>query len=330
MEALTRSIGVVLITHNARRHLPYCLPRILRSNVKPRVLVVNSSSADGTVEMSREMGADTLVIPRNEFNHGATRELARHHIGTDIVVMMTPDAYPESDDFLERLVRPLLDGQASLSYARQIPHENADFFEAFPRRFNYPNRSELRDRNDMARLGAYVFFCSDSCAAWVNAALDEVGGFPTVLTNEDQLAAAKLIARGHRIAYVADAVVRHSHRYSLLAEFRRYFDNAYARGAGKDGLLGQSDEVHGRKFVVSFFAHLVRERPWALPYGICQIGAKYLGYRLGRAGVRLPLAMARCISLQNYYWTSVHFRPPDAVLGARRRERQTAEADSSD
>ena len=71
------SIGVAVITHNARQHLSKCLPPWLQSPLKPKVLVVNSSSKDGTVECAKEMGADVLIIPRHEVNHGKTREKAR-------------------------------------------------------------------------------------------------------------------------------------------------------------------------------------------------------------------------------------------------------------
>jgi rhamnosyltransferase len=120
------SIGVVVVTHASKYHLPRCLPPYLNSPLKPRVLVVNSSSHDGTVEVARALGAETLLIPRNKFNHGTTRELARKHLGTDIIVMTTPDAYAQ-DDLLEKLVQPLLDNQCVVSYARQIPHEGGLF-----------------------------------------------------------------------------------------------------------------------------------------------------------------------------------------------------------
>ncbi len=54
------------------------------------------------------MGAETLVIPRHQFNHGATREFARKYLGTDIVVFMTPDAYPADDRLLDELIAPCI------------------------------------------------------------------------------------------------------------------------------------------------------------------------------------------------------------------------------
>jgi rhamnosyltransferase len=304
MSTMHPSVGVVFITHQARQHLVACIPPVLASPLKPRTLLVNSSSGDGTVELAREMGIETLVIPRTEFNHGATRELARRVIGTDIVVMMTPDAYALSSDFLEKLVEPVRKGVAAVSYARQIPHIGAGFMESFGRTFNYPSTSELRGLEEVSQLGAYTFFCSNACAAWRNSALDEIGGFQTVLTHEDALAAAQLIARGHRVAYVSEAVVRHSHRYTLIAEFRRYFDAGYARRAMSSALLGQRDERHGKKFVANLFNQIGRDRPWLAPYAICNISARWLGYNVGKYGHHLPLWLAQHLSGQDFYWTS--------------------------
>jgi rhamnosyltransferase len=123
------SLGVAIVTHRAVSLLASCLAPLLESRSPPRLLVVNSSSSDGTVELAQKMGADVLVVPREEFNHGTTRELARKTLGTDIVVMMTPDARPQDSDLLAKLVRPILQGTASAAYARQVPHEGAGYFE---------------------------------------------------------------------------------------------------------------------------------------------------------------------------------------------------------
>jgi rhamnosyltransferase len=54
------SVGVAVVTHRAREHLARCLPPLLASPLRPRVLVVNSSSGDGTVEEARRLGAEVL------------------------------------------------------------------------------------------------------------------------------------------------------------------------------------------------------------------------------------------------------------------------------
>ncbi|MGI9540101.1 MAG: glycosyltransferase family 2 protein, partial [Miltoncostaeaceae bacterium] len=60
------------------------------------VLVVDSESGDDTVRMAHRAGAEVLSIAAGDFNHGATRELARKRLGSDVVVMVSQDAYARS------------------------------------------------------------------------------------------------------------------------------------------------------------------------------------------------------------------------------------------
>jgi len=300
---MSRSIGVAIITHNARHHLKHCLPPYLNSSLKPRVVVVNSSSSDGTVELAQELGAETLVIPRCQFNHGATREKARKHLNCDIVAMVTPDAYASDECALEKLVLPLLRGEASVSYGRQIAHDGADLFESFPRDFNYPRESQIRSLSDAATYGVYTFFCSNSFAAYVNADLESVGGFQPVLIGEDTVATAKLLNAGYKIAYVADAVVKHSHRYTLKEEFRRSFDTGLSRKSYRQLIaLGGKDTVRGQLYVKALLQRLLVEKPQLIPYAILQSATKWLGYKIGRASARAPRFWKKFFSSQDFYW----------------------------
>ncbi|GAB4236649.1 MAG: glycosyltransferase [Chlamydiales bacterium] len=296
-------VGIAIITHRATHLLPYCLPHLVRSTVPTKVLVMNSSSNDGTVELAQSLGAETFVIPRNEFNHGTTREVARKILNTNIVVMMTPDAFPQGPDLIEILVDPILRGAASVSYARQLPHQGAGFFESFPRFFNYPEVSHIRRLQDVSLHGIYSVFCSNSCAAYLNAALDEVGGFPHVLLGEDTLVIAKLLQSGHAIAYNAEAVVHHSHTYSLIQEFKRHFDVGLMRTTYKS-LLSQygRDVKRGRDYVKKLFREVLRNEPRKIFYAFLHVFSKWLGYRLGAISQRAPVWIKRRLSSQDFYW----------------------------
>lgn len=308
-----KTIGVVFITHNAVKHLPKCLPPFLNSPLKPRILVVNSSSADGTIELAEKMGVESLLIPRKEFNHGTTRELVRKYLNTDIVVMMTPDAYAIDGHVLEKLVQPLILGTAAVSYARQIPHEGAGVLESFPRAFNYPRESHFRSFQDIKKFGVYTYFCSDACAAYSNAALDEVGGFPSVLFGEDTCAVAALLKKGYRIYYAAEAIVRHSHAYTLKQEFKRHFDIGLSRRECSHLLKDVgSDTMRGRAFVKDLIEYVKAENPRLLPQVVFQTLSKWLGYRLGMLSLKAPLWFKKMCSSQDFYWVS------DAVLKKHR------------
>ena len=303
------SVGIAVITHRAKHHLPKCLPPLLKSPLKPRVLVVNSSSHDGTVELAQELGAETLVIPRKEFNHGATRELARKHLGTEIIVMITPDAYAVDHSVVEKLIHPLANGHASVAYARQLPHDGATFFEAFARNFNYPREGHIRSFQDVPHFGVYSIFCSNSCAAYLNRALDEVNGFPTVLLGEDTFTVARLLEKGHRIAYTPEAQIKHSHSYNLVQEFKRNFDTGIAREQHKDIIAKYGkDEKRGRTYVKEMGKQLWKEKPHLLPFAALRILICWLGYKVGKASLKAPLWWKKLCTSQDFYWTSDHYK----------------------
>jgi rhamnosyltransferase len=298
------SVGCIIITHHAKQHLAHCLPPLLTSPLKPRILVVNSSSHDGTLEMAQKYNVETVVIPRNEFNHGVTREKARKILGTDLVVMLTPDAYLSGPDTLETLLRPILNRNAEVAYARQIPHLGTKcFFASFTRQFNYGEQSHIRSLQDLEKYGIYTFFCSNSCAAYSNAMLDEIGGFQSVLVGEDTVAVAKALRKGFRIAYVAEAVVYHSHAYTLKEEFLRNFDNGLARKTYEELLkCTGSDIKRGREYFYKMSRQLLLESPHLLPYAIAHLGAKWLGYQIGKRSGHAPLWWKKALSSQDYYW----------------------------
>src|SRR5206468_3109343 len=68
-------------------------------------------------------------------------------------------------------------------------------------------------------------FCSNSFAAYRRTALEDVGWFQEkLLLGEDLHISARMLMKGYRLSYVADAIVYHSHNYTAIQEFKRYFD----------------------------------------------------------------------------------------------------------
>lgn len=297
------SVGVVIPTWNSKHHLERCITPLLQSALKPKILVIDSSSTDGTIEMAKSLGVETFQIPKNAFNHGLTRELARKKLMTDIVVMITDDAYALDHTMLENLTLPIMEGKASIAYARQLPRIGAGFFESFPREFNYPDSSHVRSIFDSETYGAYTFFCSNSSAAYLNSALDGIGGFSDVLLGEDTVATATLLRKGHKIAYAANAEVRHSHSYSLKQEFQRYFDTGIARKSYQSLITCTgSDNKRGANLFKEMMKRLLKEKPYLIPYAILNNAAKFIGYHLGRRSDQFPLFLKRALSSQKHHW----------------------------
>ena len=154
-------------------------------------------------------------ISKREFDHGRTRRDAVKKSKAPIFVMMTQDAMPADEFLLERLIAPLEKGEAEVSYARQLPRQEAGPVEKFTRQFNYPEESRIKSKKDIQTLGIKTFFCSNVCAAYRRDIYDELGGFlKHAIFNEDMVYAGNLVQHDYRIAYVAEAQVIHSHEYT--------------------------------------------------------------------------------------------------------------------
>lgn len=304
------SVFLCIPTLNGEHYLPRLLAFLRRQTVQPDFfLVIDSGSDDRTLDTLRGAGIRVHSIKQDEFNHGATRELARKQTDADIVIFMTQDAIPVDDVLIEKLIDPILNGKASFSYARQIPRKGADLFESFPRQFNYPAESQIRSIADVEKYGVYTFFSSDSCAAYLNSALDHIGGFRPTLTSEDYFAAARLLCKGHKVAYVAEAVVEHSHDYSLLDDFKRYFDTGYVRAENPwvQKIVGQA-EGRGKEYFAALLQMLYKSNPWLVPFAVVNSCVKLLGYRIGYWSLMAPLCWKKRLSGQPYYWDSLYCR----------------------
>ena len=255
-----------------------------------RTVVIDSESVDGSAEQAQAAGLTVQRIARAQFNHGTTRQqaLERHAADADWVVFMTQDAVLAEPQAIARLLQAFDDPRVAAAYGRQLPHPEATPIAAHARLFNYPARSETRTLQDAPRLGLKTCFLSNSFAAYRVQALREVGGFASdLILAEDMHLAARLLQAGHAVRYQADALVYHSHNYSLVEEFQRYFG-----GAGREGL----------KFLLSEMRHLLRHAPWRLPEAAVRTVLKALAYHLGRGHARLPRAWRQPLSLHKGFW----------------------------
>ena len=273
--------------------------------VPARVLVIDSVSTDGSVQTAQACAFSVEHINRCQFDHGGTRQRAVESLeGMDIVVFLTQDAVLQSPDSLATLLQAFGDPRVGMAYGRQLPRPHAGILESHARHFNYPQNSGIRSFEDRTRLGIKTAFVSNSFAAYRRDALMQVGGFPgKLILAEDMVVAAKLLKAGWLVAYVADACVYHSHGYTILQEFRRYFDIGVLH-RDQHWLLEEfgQPEGEGVAFVRSELNYTLRHALWLIPVLIIRTAAKYLGYRLGLAHARIPRQLCRKLSMHKGYW----------------------------
>jgi rhamnosyltransferase len=295
----------IVPTRNAAKDWPQFAPALIACIPPEQVLIVDSESTDGTVELARMAGFRVHSVPRSEFNHGATRQLAADLLpDAEILIYLTQDAVLSSPAALDNLVSPFKDPQIGAACGRQLPRVGAGCVEAHARHFNYPATSEIRSFASREHLGIKAAFLSNSLSAYRRSALVSVGGFQAnVIFGEDTILAARLLMAGYKVAYVADACAYHSHAYSPFQEFKRYFDIG-AMHSRERWLLDEFGYAtgEGKRFVFSELNYLRRRNPLLIPAALVRTGIKFLGYRLGRIEDQLTPGFKRRVSMHPNFW----------------------------
>lgn len=243
-------------------------------------------------------------ISKREFNHGRTRRDGVLRSEADIFVMMTDDAVPKNEQMIENLIKPIVDGKAVVSYARQVAKKTSNEIEKFTRNFNYPRKSRLKSAADIQELGIKTYFCSNVCAAYDRDIYDKLGGFEEyIIFNEDMIFAAKAINTGYKIAYAASAEVIHSHDYGNIALFKRNFDLGVSQSDHPEVFKNISSVGEGKKLISKTIEHLKkRKKSILIPKLIINSAFKYMGYRLGYMYEFLPKWLVVKFSSLPEYW----------------------------
>ena len=243
-------------------------------------------------------------ISKREFDHGNTRRQAVKKSESPYFVMMTDDAIPADNTMLEKLLAPVWEGRAAVSYARQLPDENCGVIERFTREFNYPGESRLKNSGDLPKLGIKAFFASNVCAAYDRSIYDKLDGFvKRTIFNEDMILARKVIDAGYSIAYAAEARVIHSHNYTGKQQFKRNFDLGVSHAQFPGVFSNLQTEGEGVRLVKKTAGYLISvKKPWLIFKLLWQSGCKYTGYLLGKNYRLLPVFCIRHFSMNREYW----------------------------
>ena len=298
-------ISLIIPTLNASPYLENILEVINNQTLKPdEILIIDSSSNDNTLEIAHKFSVKTITIERKGFNHGGTRNFAVHHTKGDVVILLTQDAIPQDFDFVRNLIEPFKQPKIAASFGRQYPRIDAKPPEKFARLFNYPSKPIIKSIKDRDCLGIKTYFFTNVCSALKRKEFDEVGGFPErTILNEDMMVAARLINNGYKIAYVPDAVVVHSHNYSLIQQLKRYFDIGVSLKENEWLLQGIKPEGEGMKFLKEEIKYLISEKAfYYLPYVLGEAGAKFIGFKCGVSYKNIPYKMRKKISMHSFYW----------------------------
>jgi rhamnosyltransferase len=303
-------ISIVIPVRNGGADLERCLTAIGRQSVdgdRVEVIVVDSSSTDGSAERARAHGARVHVIPAEQFDHGATRNLGARMASGEVLVFTSQDAYAEDERWLGRLVAPLQeDDRVAGVYGRQLPHEDATPPERYFLNFLYGPEPRDQRATAVSELSMNTTLFSNANAAVRRSVWERFPFAEDIIMSEDQDWSRRVLLAGHAIAYRPRAAVRHSHAYTVTSAFRRFFDSgvsarrSYLAGAGPSATVLREAAL---RYAMGELRWLwqVGERRW-IPYAVVYELAKFAGLKLGANHHRLPLWLKLRLTSLPVYW----------------------------
>lgn len=216
-------VSIIIRTYNEAEWLADALEACAAqesSNLTHEVVLVDSGSTDGTLEIAERFGVRIAHIKKSDFTFGRSLNVGCEAANGRFLAFISGHCIPVGNHWLANLVRPLEEGVCAFTYGRQIGRSGFTKFseeQLFQKYF--PAHSMVPQEG---------FFCNNANSAvradiWRKYRFDE-----NVTGLEDMVMGKQLVEDGLKIGYVADAPVVHLHQESWSKIKTRYEREAVA------------------------------------------------------------------------------------------------------
>ncbi|QYR21217.1 glycosyltransferase family 2 protein [Paenibacillus sp. sptzw28] len=247
------NVSVILPTYNGIEYIDEVLTAVFsqKTQYKYEVIVVDSGSVDGTIEIVKKYPVRYYAIDKKEFGHGKTRNYAASLANGEFLVFITQDATPANDSWLDELIAGFhLDSAVACVFGKHIPRADCNPTTQKDIIYHFKNFSVTNE--------PLIQYVADNEEGWehyrnnqgwmafnsnVNSALRkdvwEQIKFRDVIYSEDQLMGKDIMENKYKKVYSPTASVIHSHSYPLNQYIKRFFDEY----RGLELTLGYIDQV---------------------------------------------------------------------------------------
>jgi glycosyltransferase involved in cell wall biosynthesis len=325
---------------NGARYLDEVLGavRAQRTDREVELLIVDSGSTDGSLDIAEAHGARIHRIDRRDFSHGGTRNRMMEMAAGEHVAFITQDATPAHERWLAALLEGFEQaGDVALVFGPHDARPDASHMIKAEMERHFATWGEGGTRIDVQRLprdatslaayrgfpGRWTFF-SDVNGCVARWAWRQVP-YRDVPYAEDQLLGREMIEAGFAKVFHPEARVKHSHDYPPLDFLRRYFDEFRSLREVLDhvevahpvrtpqtvrGLVGHDKRwlrrqgVNGRALV----------RPLAI--SLRHHALRQTGAIIGTRADRLPAPVRKALSLEGRATFTPYDVPDSPLLGS--------------
>lgn len=224
------NISIVIPVKNGIATIRQCLDAIFAQTLidQTEVIVIDSGSTDGTLEVLKQYPVRLYQIPPEAFNHGTTRNYGVSLAKGEFVVMTVQDAVATDNKWLDKITAPFSDPEIlGVSGRQMVPAENDKNPGVWSKSFSEPQTtkvcfsveeiahvSPLEKKNKMG--------WDNVTAAYRKSAL-LAHPFRKTNYSEDITWALEMYQKGYCLAYAPMASVYHYHHETFAYRYKRSF-----------------------------------------------------------------------------------------------------------
>lgn len=123
-------VSIVIPTYNGEKTLKQLLNKINQqtnyNNIE--IVAVDSGSKDGTIDLLKKYNAKIIEIPNEQFSHSYARNLGCENSSGNILLLMTQDALPSSNDWVKKMIEPIVNYEAAAVTCAEKYRDDSDLY----------------------------------------------------------------------------------------------------------------------------------------------------------------------------------------------------------
>lgn len=271
-------VSVIMRSKNSDWVIAQALAGLFSQTFKDfELIVVDSGSTDRTLEIIKNYPCRLIQIEAKSYYPGSVLNMAMEEAKSDLIVFQNSDGVPLSPHTLQRLVDAFDDPSVDAALTRQIPRPEAHGWVKRDYALSFP---DAESTPEWIRLSLPM-------AAMRKAAWEKHHFYTDAWASEDTEWGEWAVNNGLRIKYVKDAIIMHSHNYTLKQIYGRKFVEGeadtfiYQRKPSCLKMLFSMIKQSSRDIIYLLKTGIIAEIPAAIPRNITYNWAYYKGLKLG-------------------------------------------------